>query len=163
MSDSNLAAFLHAAAGGPTKATVLAAIQNGNFTMWPGLTPSLIAKHLLPSIATGKGHMKQEQQRLQSTRLESTITPHSSPRVHTQLPSPCNELNYIYHPDTGTRQTYDSLRKTNKARWERSFANEIGRLAQGVAERMKSGNDNKFFIPKSAMVSLFGMFVGCSL
>ena len=75
MSDSNLAAFLHAAAGCPTKATFIAAIQNGNFTTWPGLTTSLIAKHLLPSIATGKGHMKQEQQRLQSTRLESPITP----------------------------------------------------------------------------------------
>ena len=69
----------------------------------------------------------------------------------TQLHSPCHKLNHIYHPDTGTKQTYDSLRKTNKARWERSFANEIGRLAQGVGERMKSGNDNMFFIPKSAI------------
>jgi len=75
MSDSNLAVFIHAAAGCPTKATFIAAIQNGNFTTWPGLNTSLIAKHLLPSIATGKGHMKQEQQRLQSTRLESPITP----------------------------------------------------------------------------------------
>ena len=75
MSDSNLAAFLHATAGCPTKTTFIAAIQNGNFTTWPGLTTSLIAKHLLPTIATGKGHMKQEQQRLKSTRLESPIIP----------------------------------------------------------------------------------------
>jgi len=78
MSDSNLVAFLHAASGCPTKATFLAAIQNVNFTTWPGLTTSLIAKHLLPSTATGKGHMRQEQQRLQSTRLESPIIPPST-------------------------------------------------------------------------------------
>ena len=49
------------------------------------------------------------------------------------------------------KQTYDSLRKTDKARWEWSFANEVGRLAQGVGERIKSGNDNMFFIPKSSI------------
>jgi len=70
--------------------------------------------------------------------------------VHTQTHSTDHKLNYIYNPDTGVNQTYDSLRRTDKAHWERSFANEIGRLAQGVGERMKSGSDNMFFIPKSA-------------
>jgi len=31
------------------------------------------------------------------------------------------------------------------------FCKKIGRLAQGVGERMKFGNDNMFFIPKSAI------------
>jgi len=64
MSDSNVAAFLHTAAGCPTKATFIVAIQNGNFTTWPGLTTSLIA--------TGKCHMKQEQQRLKSNQIRIT-------------------------------------------------------------------------------------------
>ncbi len=62
-----------------------------------------------------------------------------------------HKLNHIYNPDTGIKLTYDSLRKLDKERWETSFANEIGRLAQEVGERMKSGNDNMFFIPKSAI------------
>ncbi len=71
--------------------------------------------------------------------------------MRTQNHSTDHKLNHIYNPDTGVKQTYDSLRKTDKARWERSFANEIDRLAQGVDERMKSGKDNMFFIPKSAI------------
>ena len=35
-----------------------------------------------------------------------------------------------------------------KAIWENSFANEIGRLAQGVGTRMPSGTNTIFFIPK---------------
>ena len=53
-------------------------------------------------------------------------------------------LNHIYHPVTGTKETYDSLRSQNPDRWETSFSNEIGRLAQGVGDRMKSGNENIF-------------------
>ena len=65
---SELAAYLHAAAGYPTKSSFITAIKNGNFLTWPGLTPELISKHLLPSIPTTKGHLKQEQQNLRSTR-----------------------------------------------------------------------------------------------
>ena len=58
-------------------------------------------------------------------------------------------LNHIYHPVTGTKETYDSLRTSqNPERWETSFSNEIGRLAQGVGDRMTSGNENIFFIPR---------------
>ena len=53
-------------------------------------------------------------------------------------------LNHIYHPVTGTKESYDSLRSQNPDRWETSFSNEIGRLAQGVGDRMKSGNENIF-------------------
>ena len=57
-------------------------------------------------------------------------------------------LNHIYHPVTGTKESYDSLRSQNPDRWETSFSNEIGRLAQGVGDRMTSGNENIFFIPR---------------
>jgi hypothetical protein len=60
-----------------------------------------------------------------------------------------HHLSHIYHPVTGIRETYDSLRAKDPERWERSFANEIGRLAQGIGDRMKSGNENIFFIPKA--------------
>ena len=66
---SELAAYFHATVGSPTKHALTTAINNGNFVTWPGLTTDLINKHLLPSIPTMKGHLKQEQQNLRSTRL----------------------------------------------------------------------------------------------
>ena len=62
--NSELAAYLHAVAGYTTKSSFLQAIHNGNFTSWPGLTADLISKHLLPSIATAKGHIRQEPKNL---------------------------------------------------------------------------------------------------
>ena len=58
------------------------------------------------------------------------------------------QANHIYHPLTGKKETYESLRAQNVSRWETSFANEIGRLAQGVGDRMPTGNNNLFFIHK---------------
>jgi hypothetical protein len=54
----------------------------------------------------------------------------------------------MYHPVTGQKETYDSLRRQNPERCETSFSNEIGHLAQVVGGRMKSGHENIFFIPK---------------
>ena len=56
------------------------------------------------------------------------------------------QSNHIYHPLTGRKETYETLRAQNPSRWETSFVNEIGRLAQGVGTRMLSGNNNLFFI-----------------
>ena len=61
-------------------------------------------------------------------------------------------LNHIYNTATGNKESYDTLRKQNPERWETSFSNEIGRLAQGVGTRMKSGNENIF--SSSAIKSL---------
>ena len=76
---SELAAYLHAAAGYPTKSSFITAIKNGNFLTWPGLTPELISKHLLPSIPTTKGHLKQEQQNLRSTRSPDPLPSRLNP------------------------------------------------------------------------------------
>ena len=70
---AELATYIHTAAGCPTKSSFMTAIRNGNFLTWPGLTTELISKHLLPSIPTAKGHLKQEQENLRSTK--STTVP----------------------------------------------------------------------------------------
>ena len=38
------------------------------FLSWPGLTESLVKKHLEDTIATAKGHLRQEKANLQSTK-----------------------------------------------------------------------------------------------
>ena len=62
-------------------------------------------------------------------------------------------LNHIYNPITGNKETYESLRLQNPDRWDTSFANEIGRLAQGVGTRMPQGSNNIFFIRRSTVPS----------
>lgn len=69
----DLATFLHAACFSPCTATFVKAIKNGNFATWPGLTEKLVTKFLAPSIATARGHMKQERQHLQSTKNSKPI------------------------------------------------------------------------------------------
>ena len=61
--------FLHAALGFPTKATLLTAARNGNLLTFSGLTSENISKHFPESDETQIGHMKQEKQRVRSTKV----------------------------------------------------------------------------------------------
>lgn len=56
--------------------------------------------------------------------------------------------NAIIDPDTGASMEYRHLMKSSKheKEWKKSFANELGRLAQGIADREK-GTNTIFFIP----------------
>ena len=60
--------YLHAAAGFPTKDSWIKAIQNGNYTTWPGITAEVVNKHFPESIETQKGHMKKQRQNVRSTK-----------------------------------------------------------------------------------------------
>ena len=68
----DLAAYHHASIFSPVQSTLVNSINNNHFTSWPGLTPSLITKNLPPVLATAKGHLHQEKQNLQSTKISST-------------------------------------------------------------------------------------------
>ena len=68
----DLAAYHHASLFSPVHSTLEYAIKNNHLTSWPGLTRNLIVKHLPPIIATAKGHLNQEKQHLQSTKIAST-------------------------------------------------------------------------------------------
>ena len=48
--------------------------QKNHFIGWPGLSESLIQKHLPHTIATAKDHIKQEKQGLQSSSKINSIT-----------------------------------------------------------------------------------------
>ena len=63
-----LAQWLHASCGSPNQSTFIKAIEQGNFLSWPGLSTSLIKKHLPSSETTTKGHFNQERKNLQSTK-----------------------------------------------------------------------------------------------
>ena len=65
---AELAMYYHACLGSSVVSTFIHAIKQGFLNTWPGLTVELIKNHLPPSIPTAKGHLRQESQRLQSTR-----------------------------------------------------------------------------------------------
>ena len=69
----DLSAFLHACAFSPQYSTFLRAIQRGHFDSWPGLTTTLITKHLAKSLTTSKGHLCMEQQNIQLTKLSTNL------------------------------------------------------------------------------------------
>ena len=65
-----LAQYLHACCCySPVPSIFVKAIKNGNFISWPGLDACSILKLLPPSISTNKGNLKQEQKKLQCTKV----------------------------------------------------------------------------------------------
>ena len=88
MLKKDLAAFHHGTIFATTKKPFVQAISQNFFSTFPGLTPTLINKHLKVKEPTAKGHMRQEQQRLQSTskkkgkssKVESTDNTAEFPR-----------------------------------------------------------------------------------
>jgi hypothetical protein len=65
---------------------------------------------------------------------------------------PQEYVNAVVDDVTGQVYEYRHLIKTlQREIWEHSFANEIGRLAQGVGTRMPTGTNTIFFIEKSAV------------
>ena len=64
----DLTMYYHRAAFSPVPTTFITAINNGNFSTWPGLTADLILKHLPKSLDTAKGHDKLARKNVRSTR-----------------------------------------------------------------------------------------------
>ena len=67
------------------------AITAGFFITWTGLTSALVRKHLPTSIATAKGHLRQDQQNVQSTKNTSPATTVPNPPVMTTPTLPLQE------------------------------------------------------------------------
>ena len=82
----DLAQYLHLACWSPAPTTWKQAVELGFFATFPGLSPSLISKHLPRSIATSKGHLKQLRKNLRSTKTLSSTTDEA--RIMTALDYP---------------------------------------------------------------------------
>jgi hypothetical protein len=67
--------YLQGAAFSPVKSTLIQAIENGNFSSWPGFTASNVSKYYTRTIATSKGHMVQTRQNTISTQPKQQKSP----------------------------------------------------------------------------------------
>ena len=65
---AELVQYLHRHSFSPVVHTWTKAIDAGYFATWPGLTSKLVRKHLAKLLATVKGHLKQDQQNIRSTK-----------------------------------------------------------------------------------------------
>jgi hypothetical protein len=64
---ADLVAYLHRCSYSPTISGWFEAIKNGFFTTWPGLDENIVPKRLPKSVATIKGHQRQQFKNIQST------------------------------------------------------------------------------------------------
>ena len=64
----DLAMYYHSTVFCPVPSIFITAINNVNFSTWPGLTSELIAKHLPKSLATAKVRAKLAWKNIRSTR-----------------------------------------------------------------------------------------------
>jgi hypothetical protein len=82
--------YLHAACFSPVKDTWLSAIEAGNFSGWPTLSPDKVRKNLHKSDATVKGHMNQQRQNTLSTQRQA---PSNAPNT---VPEEIGKTNIVY-------------------------------------------------------------------
>ena len=68
------------------------------------------------------------------------------------LASPVAAAHSVIDPISGQSQEYNALRTgPDKTTWIKAFANDLGRLAQGVGTRMPKGTNTIVFIPRHAV------------
>ena len=72
---SALVQYLHRCDFSPVVPTWTKAIDAKFFATWPGLKSELLRKHLPKSLATAKGHLKQDRQNIRSTKLSGATAP----------------------------------------------------------------------------------------
>ena len=75
LSISKLIQFYQGCLFSPAKSTLLKAVNNNNFITWPGLTPTNVQKYYKDTVYTAKGHLNQEKQNIQSTKLKMNPIP----------------------------------------------------------------------------------------
>jgi hypothetical protein len=62
--------YLHQAAGHPVKKMWLAAIKEGEYATWPGLTYKLVSNHFYDTEETAMGHLHKRRQNIRSTKIK---------------------------------------------------------------------------------------------
>ena len=79
---AELVQYLHRCAFSPVVHTWTKAIDAGYFSTWPSLTSKLVCKHLPESPETAKGHLKQDRQKIRSTKPSIATAYHVLPSQH---------------------------------------------------------------------------------
>ena len=76
----DLVTYHHLCVWSPVVGTWLKVIDNNFYTTWPGLTSTLVKKHLTKSMSSAKGHLNLTRQNVRSTK-PPTATPTPNPTI----------------------------------------------------------------------------------
>ena len=79
---AELVQYLHRCNFSPFVSTWTKSIDAGYFATWPGLTSELVHKHLPKLLSTAKGHLKQDQKDVRSTKPAIAPSPIVVPSQH---------------------------------------------------------------------------------
>ena len=107
----DLVTYLHRACFSPVTRTWTKAIDAGFFSTWPGLTSDLVRKHLPKSLATAKGHLKQDRKNVRSTKsttMDPSPTLNPVGRTHCAFAKTINLSGTVYSDQTGRFPTTSS-------------------------------------------------------
>ena len=110
--------YFHRACFSPVVSTLKKAIDAGYFNTWSGLASALVRKHLLKSIATAKGHIRQDHQNVRSAKPLPTSATVPPPHVMTTSSIPTN----------ANVRTHSVFTKTMSVSG-RVFSNQTGRFS----------------------------------
>ena len=69
----DLITYYHKCCFSPVVSTWIRGIENGNYCTWLGLTAHAVRKHLPKSMVTSKGHMRQQDKNVRSTKGTTKI------------------------------------------------------------------------------------------
>ena len=109
-SKASLIQYLHQASFSPPKATLFKALHNNQFATWSGLTVKAVQKYLPDSSpATDKGHMKQQEQGIRSTKnkiMTALETIETARDMNPPMEKETTNQIFVYHavlePESGT-------------------------------------------------------------
>ena len=105
----DLVTYLHRACFSPVPATWTKAIDAGYFATWPGLTSDLVRKHLAKSVATAKGHLRQDRKNVRSTKPTAPLpAPEPTTRTHCAFTKIILISGTLYSDQTGHFPTTSS-------------------------------------------------------
>lgn len=118
----------------------------------PATLPEEPKQHRYPTRIRSTAHLKPE--RANHIQHQATTGQTIKPQTIDSIPIVMDMANAVIDPDTGKTLGYRELMQGNKTKvkWNRSSANEFGRLAQGVGGRIK-GTNTIFFIRKDEVPS----------
>jgi len=124
---SELATYIHATFGSPTKSTFIQAIRKNHLITVPGLSTQLITKHLPKSVATSLGHQDQEAKNLRSTKNINSTLLNTPSETSTNTPSETSETTENdFSPSLSAKTSQICCMVFTKAEISKSYSDQTG-------------------------------------
>ena len=133
---AELAQYYHQCMGSPPKSALLRALRNhpNELETFPGLNKNLIMKHLPPSKATAKGHMKRPKKGIRSTNKKAKTNTHRE-KAKMKRQTEYKEIYKDKGKSIGQKEVEEMMRKREMSNEERKQSRRKKKRVGGDAMR----------------------------